>query len=132
MQRKLENSMSADQGNLLLRSIEEAELVLEFAQLAPHFIHRVPAYFFRMLLGLGRSEVGNINLRVGSTLHIELYAGRVGFAVHPAYRGNRYASRSLRLLTPLARELGSIRLGSPATGEPSITPESRTRGCKIR
>lgn len=58
-----------------------------------------------MLLGLGGSEVGNINLRVGSTPHIELYAGHVGFAVHPAYRGNRYASRSLRLLTPLAREL---------------------------
>jgi len=58
-----------------------------------------------MLLAPGGNEVGNINLRVGSTPHIELYAGHVGFAVHPAYRGNRYASRSPRLLTPLAREL---------------------------
>jgi predicted acetyltransferase len=74
---------------LILRSIEEAELVLELAQVAPHSIHQVPTYFFRMLLALACNEVGNINLRVGSIPHIELYAGHLGFAVHPAYRGNR-------------------------------------------
>src|SRR5712664_3108079 len=46
-----------------------------------------------------------INLRVGSSPHIELYAGHVGYGVEPAHRGHRYASRALRLLIPVAREL---------------------------
>jgi predicted acetyltransferase len=43
---------------------------------------------------------------VASTPHIEHYAGHVGYSVDPLHRGHRYASRSLRLLAPLARRLG--------------------------
>jgi predicted acetyltransferase len=35
-----------------------------------------------------------------------MYAGHIGYGVHPLYRGHRYASRSVRLLMPLARRLG--------------------------
>ncbi|MGA8441650.1 MAG: GNAT family N-acetyltransferase [Candidatus Sulfotelmatobacter sp.] len=91
--------------DFVLSSIEDTELALELTQVAPHPVHKVSTYFFRMLLTPSGSEAGRINLRVGSIPHIELYAGHVGFAVHPVCRGNRYASRSLRLLLPLAREL---------------------------
>lgn len=90
---------------LVLRPVEDTELVLEFVDFAPHRVHRVPTYHFRMLHAQSREELGIINLRASSTPHIELYAGHVGFSVHPAYRGHRYASRSLRLLMPLARDL---------------------------
>jgi hypothetical protein len=33
-------------------------------------------------------------MRIGSNPHIELYAGHVGYAVEPAHRGHRYASRT--------------------------------------
>ncbi len=88
---------------LVLSSINDGELVLELIEFAPHRIHKVPTYHFRILHA--GEEVGNINLRVSSTPHIELYAGHVGFAVHPTCRVHRYASRALLLLTPLAREL---------------------------
>jgi tagatose 1,6-diphosphate aldolase len=50
-------------------------------------------------------ELGSINLRFGSSCHIERYAGHIGYGVHPEHRGHQYASRSVRLLLPLAREL---------------------------
>jgi predicted acetyltransferase len=58
-----------------------------------------------MLHAHSREDLGNINLRVSSNLHIEPYAGPVGYTVHPAHRGHKYAARSLRLLIPFAREL---------------------------
>ena len=50
-------------------------------------------------------ELGGIDLRPGSTPHLELYAGHIGYSVDPAHRGHRYAARSLRLLLPVARQL---------------------------
>jgi predicted acetyltransferase len=46
------------------------------------------------------------HLRVGSTPHIERYAGHLGFSVHEAHRGHRYAARSVALLGPIAKEMG--------------------------
>jgi len=86
--------------------LEDKDLALEFLECAEHPVHRVPAYYFRMIHARSGEEVGSINLRVASTLHIELYAGHVGYGVHPAQRGHRYAARALRLLIPLAREHG--------------------------
>jgi predicted acetyltransferase len=50
-------------------------------------------------------ELGGINLRIDSSPHIERYAGHIGYTVHPAHRGQRYAARSLRLIAPIARQL---------------------------
>jgi predicted acetyltransferase len=116
----------------VLSSIEDRELVLKFTELAPHRVHKVPTYYFRMLQTHSEEELGSINLRVGSTAHIELYAGRVGFAVHPAYRGNRYASRSLRLLMPFARKLQLNPLWITCDPrEHPITPQLRTCRCEV-
>jgi predicted acetyltransferase len=84
---------------------KDDELTLELASFEPHPVHRVPTYFFRMIHRDSKEELGRINLRVASTPHIERYAGHIGFAVHPASSGHRYAARATRLLLPLAREL---------------------------
>lgn len=59
-----------------------------------------------MIHATTREELGAINLRVASSRHIEFYAGHIGYSVYSVHRGHRYASRSLRLLMPVARSLG--------------------------
>jgi predicted acetyltransferase len=86
--------------------LQDDELVLELIEVAPHPVHKVPTYFFRMLHADSGEELGRINLRAGSSPHIELYAGYIGYAVEATHRGHRYASRALRLLMPLASQLG--------------------------
>lgn len=86
--------------------LRDGDLTLELIKFAPHPVHKVPAYYFSMVDSGSGAELGAINLRVESNSHIELYAGHVGFTVHPPQRGHRYAARSLRLLIPLARRHG--------------------------
>jgi predicted acetyltransferase len=89
-----------------LPELRHGDLELRLVDYSVHAFHRVPTYFFRMMnIGL-EEETGTINLRIGSTLHLERYAGHIGYGVHPAHRGHRYAARSLMLLTPFARSLG--------------------------
>ncbi|HUD24430.1 MAG TPA: GNAT family N-acetyltransferase [Burkholderiaceae bacterium] len=66
---------------------------------------RVPAYLFRLQTDTGE-QVGHIRLRVGWNDDIIRYAGQVGYAVEPAFRGRRYAERACRLILPLARRHG--------------------------
>lgn len=90
---------------LARKNLSDHELTLQFVSFAPHQVHKAPTYYFRMVHTDSAEELGNINLRVSAIAHVELYAGHVGYGVHPAFRGHRYASRSLRLLIPIAREL---------------------------
>ena len=92
---------SVDPGEL-----RDGELRLELVEFGPHTIHKVPAYSFRMVHAGSAEELGNIRLRVGSTPHVERYAGHIGYGVHERHRGHRYAARSVRLLVPLARHHG--------------------------
>jgi tagatose 1,6-diphosphate aldolase len=84
----------------------DGDLHLELASFAPHPVHKVPTYHFRMIHAQTSEELGTIRLRVGSTPHIQPYAGHIGYAVHEPHRGHRYASRSVRLLAPFARDCG--------------------------
>ncbi len=86
--------------------LQEDHLVLEFIETAIHPVHKVPAYSFLMVHAESRTEMGKINLRLGTGRHIERYGGHIGYSVDVEHRGNRYASRSLSLLKPLARRLG--------------------------
>ena len=84
----------------------DGDLALELVDIASHPVHKVLTYFFRMLHKDGRDELGLINFRAENNPHIELYAGHIGYGVHPEHRGRRYAARSLRLLLPFAGRLG--------------------------
>jgi predicted acetyltransferase len=81
------------------------DLQLRMAGYSVHAFHKVPTYFFRMMSIDRGQELGTINLRFGSTPHIERYAGHIGYGVHPAHRGHHYAARSVMLLLPFARTL---------------------------
>jgi predicted acetyltransferase len=86
-------------------TLADGDLELKLIDFAPHAVHKAPAYWFRMVHAATGEELGGINLRIGSTRHIELFAGHIGYAVHPPHRGHRYSTRSLRLLLPLAGRL---------------------------
>jgi predicted acetyltransferase len=91
--------------SILTAPLQDDELTLELASLRSHPIHKVPTYYFRMIHRDSKEELGDINLRIASSPLIEFYAGHIGYGVHPASRGHRYAARATRLLIPLAREL---------------------------
>ena len=84
----------------------DLELVLVEKRPADPSRDYVPAYKFKMTLAGQCVEVGAIELRVGETDHIVMYAGHVGYRVNPEHRGHRYAARACKLLLPLARSHG--------------------------
>lgn len=110
--------------------LRHGDLELHLADYSLHSFHRVPTYFFRMMSIDRGEEMGNINLRIGSSPHIERYAGHIGYGVHPAYRGHHYASRSLVLLLPFARSLASIPCGLPVT--PTMSPRDAASSLPAR
>jgi ribosomal-protein-alanine N-acetyltransferase len=73
----------------------------------------VPAYDFAICKG--SEKVGEINLRIGycgfgpdeSSLY---YGGQIGYGVDEKYRGNGYAVRACRLLLPVAKAHGMMKL----------------------
>lgn len=85
--------------------LRDNEIDLELIEYGFQAIHRVPAYQFRIVHLTTGEELGTIRLRVGSSPHIERYAGHIGYTVHPQHRGHRYAAKSLRLILPLAQQL---------------------------
>jgi len=98
-------TLNTDEAVETVRSLDlrQGDLELRFSDFSVHSFHRVPTYSFRMFSQHSEQELGNINLRIGSTPHIERYAGHIGYNVHPAHRGHHYAARSVALLMPLAR-----------------------------
>jgi tagatose 1,6-diphosphate aldolase len=90
-------------GDLALQS---ETIYLHCHEFAPHPRHGAPTFFFRILDANSRAELGGINLRCGSTPHLLLSAGHVGYTIFPRHRGRRLAAHALRLLKPLAHRLG--------------------------
>lgn len=82
--------------------LRDGELRLELEGFGMHPVHHVPTYHFRMVHNGTAEEMGQIRMRIGSSRHVEMYAGHIGYAVEPAFRGHHYAARSVRLLMPLA------------------------------
>jgi tagatose 1,6-diphosphate aldolase len=87
----------------------------------------VPVYMFHMRPPGKKMYMGQLSLRIGSTEHIEMYAGHIGYTVDPPYRGRKYAARSCRLVFPLAAQHGINPIW--ITCNPDNIPSRRT--CEI-
>jgi len=85
--------------------LHDGELHLTLANKQAADLRRgwVAAYSFTMRHADTREAMGNIQLRLSESYFIRMYAGHIGYRVEPPYRGKRLASRSCRLLLPLAQ-----------------------------
>ena len=92
----------------------DGDLELQLVEFAPHPVHKAPTYHFVMIHAPTGEALGHINLRVGSTPHIERYAGHVGYGVHLAHRGHRTPPAQSGFWWPWRGGLASICCGSPA------------------
>jgi len=90
---------------IMATPFQDGDLNLEFSRFVAHPVHKVPTYYFHLRHAETGEEMGMINLRISSSVHVERYAGHIGYLVHPQFRGHRYAARALRLLQPFARKL---------------------------
>lgn len=66
-----------------------------------------PTYYFDIKV-LGTS-VGYISLRVGFSKSL-YYSGQIGYTVHSQHRGNGYAGRACRMIIPLMRAHGMVKV----------------------
>lgn len=82
----------------------EGDLVLALERCDPARSRhrRVPVYHFGMFDRDSGVRMGDIELRIGDSERIRLYAGHIGYGVERPYRGRRLAARSCRLILPLA------------------------------
>jgi len=81
---------------------DDLRLVIEALVPSEPHLDRVPAYRFCMYRTDDAQLIGRIDLRLGNTPYLVQFAGHIGYRVEPAFRGRRYAARSLGLLLPLA------------------------------
>ena len=84
----------------------DLELVLLEQYPGDPLANRVPAFKFAMRRRGELADIGSVELRVGNTTHLVMYAGHLGYGVNADQRGHGYAARACRLLLPLARSHG--------------------------
>ena len=102
---------------------EAVELHLRATLSALPQAQRVPVYDFEIYPPHGREPAGTVCLRVGDSPLIA-YAGHIGYAVEPVFRGRHYAEHAVRLLLPLAWRHGMQRV--LITAEPGNAASRRT------
>ncbi len=107
-----------------LESDRELTLVLTECHPAEASIFGVPFYTFEMRHADTAAYMGRIRLRVGWNEQCIRFAGQVGYAVEPDFRGHHYAERACRLILPLARRHGLAELW--ITSQPDNLASRRT------
>lgn len=78
------------------------QLVLKRELLGRAAIDRVPSYLFEIQLMSTAVTVGEIDIRIGDTHYIQMYAGHIGYHIDPPFRGQRYAARACNLAREVA------------------------------
>ena len=64
----------------------------------------VPSYHFRILGGDG-TDFGYLNVRIGDSEHVRLYAGHIAYSIEQAQRGHGYAGQACRAVARFVRTL---------------------------
>lgn len=83
----------------------ELELVITKQTEADPIKKYVPAYHFIMRNAHTGEKIGDINFRVDNT-NLLKFGGHLGYNVKKKFRGNRLASRSVKLLLPFIKKHG--------------------------
>jgi len=110
----------------------EIEVVVSEKRPANPAMGYVPVYRFDIYL-LAKSEViGQVELRVGNTMNLEMYVGHIGYGIKKEYRGHRYAVKACNLIKQVAidHDLKTVWI----TCNPDNYPSRRTceiLGCKL-
>lgn len=78
------------------------QLVLKRELLGKAAIDRVPAYLFEIQLVASGRTVGELDLRIGDTEYLRMYAGQIGYHIDPPFRGQRFAARACLLSREVA------------------------------
>jgi predicted acetyltransferase len=86
-------------------------------------LERIPAYLFDIVLHDG-TRVGQIDLRLGSTRNLRMYAGQIGYGIDRSHRGHGFAAQACQLLKPIAKNLGFTEIW--ITCNPDNYPSVRT------
>ena len=104
----------------------DGDLSLEVAAKDPGNpeIDYVPSYTFTMIHQPTNMKAGRISLRLGEDAFLVNTAGQIGYGVAENFRGRRYASRSIKLILPLAKRHGFTKLW--ITCNPSNIASKRT------
>lgn len=84
--------------------LSDGEIAVQVRATYPEDFFRgyVPVYKFDVLLADTETIVGTVDLRIGDTDLIILYAGHIGYSIEPQYRGNRYAAKACILVKQAA------------------------------
>jgi len=87
-----------------VRDLAHGKVSLQFIEYVPSDGRSGLAPFYHFLIVVaGSGEVGHINFRVGSSEHVQLCAGHIGYAVAERFRGHHYALEACRALAPFVR-----------------------------
>jgi tagatose 1,6-diphosphate aldolase len=81
-------------------------LVLKKELIGRAAIDRVPAYLFEIRLMETHDVVGEIDIRLGDTDYLQMYAGQLGYHINPPFRGQRFAARACLLVREVALQYG--------------------------
>jgi predicted acetyltransferase len=110
----------------------EIEVVVSEKRPANPAMGYVPVYRFDIYLPGKSDAIGQVELRVGNSMNLEMYGGHIGYGIKEEYRGHRYAARACNLIRQVAIDHGLKTLW--ITCNPDNYPSRRTceiLGCKL-
>ncbi len=84
---------------------DEIALTLNRLLTEKEALESVPAYLFDIVLHDG-TRIGQIDLRLGETPNLKMYAGQIGYGIDRRFHGHGYAAQACLLMRDVAFNLG--------------------------
>jgi len=96
-------------------------VTLRLGRIVPAEVERRLSPYYHFGIFSEGTEVGHINFRIGTSEHLQLYAGHIGYTVREPYRGHHYAFCACRAVAPFVRNIyPSVILTSDRDNWPSL------------